>query len=369
MCEHEQHLCHVPRIAVGHTAYLAQLLHEVALRVQPAGRVGQDQVVAAGGGPLHGVEHNGGGIAALAAAHDVGPRTVGPRAELLGGRGPEGVGRGHDDRAPAVELLAGDLADGRGLAHAVDTHEEPHVGPAGLEAHRAVALGQKALQLGLEAVEQDLGISDALVGGRGAQVGEHPLGGRHTHVGTDQGLLELIPRLVVDLARPDGAQVAAERTPRLGEAVAEAGPDGGGGRRRPDGGAAPAGLVVHLGERVLDLGRQVVRWTRRAPRRARPPPRPPARRRPAPRAGGRSWHAVGRAAARARRPAAIGWTGRPSGRCPPGSARRPRRARSQVSLCGGAYWPPHRHPIRERVAKDRRLRPEKRPTRRRRPSR
>ena len=33
-----------------------------------------------------------------------------------------------------VELLAGDLADGSGLAHAVDADEEPHVGLAVLEA-------------------------------------------------------------------------------------------------------------------------------------------------------------------------------------------------------------------------------------------
>src|SRR5690606_24002330 len=108
------------RVAVGDTAHLAELLHEVGLRVEAPGRVGEHEVDAAGGGPLDGVEDHRARVAALGAADDVGAAALGPGLELLGGRGPERVAGGHHDRATALHLLATHLADRRRLAHAVD---------------------------------------------------------------------------------------------------------------------------------------------------------------------------------------------------------------------------------------------------------
>ena len=50
--EHQQHLGDVARVAVGHPPHLAQLLHQVGLGVEPAGGVGQHEVVPAGRRPL-----------------------------------------------------------------------------------------------------------------------------------------------------------------------------------------------------------------------------------------------------------------------------------------------------------------------------
>ena len=52
-----------------------------------------------------------------------------PRRELLDGRRAEGVGRAEDDLCPRAVELRRDLADGRGLAHAVDAHHQDHVRP------------------------------------------------------------------------------------------------------------------------------------------------------------------------------------------------------------------------------------------------
>jgi hypothetical protein len=54
--------------------------------------------------------------------------------ELLGGGGAERVARGHHHLVAGGHLALAELADGGGLAHAVDAHEQPHVGAAVVEA-------------------------------------------------------------------------------------------------------------------------------------------------------------------------------------------------------------------------------------------
>jgi len=58
----------------------------------------------------------------------------GPGLELLGRGGAEGVAGGEDDGPAGLGLALGELADGGGLADAVDAHEEPDVGGVGVEA-------------------------------------------------------------------------------------------------------------------------------------------------------------------------------------------------------------------------------------------
>jgi hypothetical protein len=104
-------------------------------------------------------------ITALSAPVEVGAGPVGPGLELLGGGGAERVAGGHHDGAAVSGLLGAELADGGGLADAVDAHEEPHVGrPLGarLEVDLAVQAGQAVLHLVLEGVEQRLGVGDLL---------------------------------------------------------------------------------------------------------------------------------------------------------------------------------------------------------------
>ena len=71
------------------------------------------------------------------------PDPLAPRLELVGGRGAEGVGRAEDDALAVAHERAGDLADRRRLAGAVDAHHQDDarapVVPVG--AQRAVHVG------------------------------------------------------------------------------------------------------------------------------------------------------------------------------------------------------------------------------------
>ena len=253
--EDEQHLGHVPRIAVGHPPHLAQLLHQVGLGVEAAGRVGQHQVVARAAARSTASKTTAEGSPPSL------PRTIsaagalGPHAELLGGRGPEGVARGHDDPAALGLLLAGDLADGGGLADAVDPDEQPHVGRARLVAQAAVAARQLVLELGLQPIQQHLGVGDRLGLGRGPQLVEDLAGGGHADVGPDERLLQLVPRL---RRRPSGTG----STPGTRPACPGPWPAGRGS------GAGPAAALDGGG--LLDLGRRLDPPPRAAARPAAP---------------------------------------------------------------------------------------------------
>src|SRR5205814_2730782 len=105
----------------GHAANLAQLFHEVRLRVQPPGRVGEYEIEVLRTGMLHRVEDDRARITALAAAHEIGSDALGPQTQLLGGRRAERVARGHHDRASLCDLTLPDFAAGRRLSHAFAT--------------------------------------------------------------------------------------------------------------------------------------------------------------------------------------------------------------------------------------------------------
>ena len=59
-------------------------------------------------------------------ANDVHPRPLGPDLQLVGGGGPEGIRRAEEDPLALLLQPGGQLADGGGLAHAVDADEQHH---------------------------------------------------------------------------------------------------------------------------------------------------------------------------------------------------------------------------------------------------
>ncbi len=123
------------------------------------GGVGQHEVGALGGRRFDGVEDDRRRVGALTAAHQLDARPLGPGAELLGGGGPEGVAGGHDDAVAVDRQPLGDLADGGGLADAVDADEQPDVGGVGVEAQRPLG-GQPGLELGGQGVAQPGAVGD-----------------------------------------------------------------------------------------------------------------------------------------------------------------------------------------------------------------
>jgi hypothetical protein len=183
--------------------------------VQAPGGVGDHQVDVAGGGPFDGVEHHRAGVTSLVAAHELGAGPLGPRGQLLGGGGAKRVRGGNEHGATVRPLLARHLADAGRLADSVDADEQPHVRAPGLtrlEVQVAVGTSEPRLHLGAQGVEELIRLGDLGALDLGAQPVEQVAGDAHSHVGPQQRLLEVIPRLVGDAASaPDAGEGAGER--------------------------------------------------------------------------------------------------------------------------------------------------------------
>ena len=130
--------CGAPGLRLAdHAADLLQLLHQVRLRGQAPGGVGDDDVAAARLAGDDGVEGDAGRIAAFladdldaaAAAFAAARRIVRrarPRPQLLARRGAKGVGRGEQHLLVRIDEVARQLADARRLAGAVDADHHDH---------------------------------------------------------------------------------------------------------------------------------------------------------------------------------------------------------------------------------------------------
>ena len=127
--EDEEHVVRAVRNDLADdVADLGQLVHQVNPVVQTAGRIDQYDISALRHGTANGVIRHGSGIGAHRLADDIHPCPVCPDLELVHRSGPEGV-RGTDDNLLALGAEGGSqLADGRGLAHAVDADHQYHIG-------------------------------------------------------------------------------------------------------------------------------------------------------------------------------------------------------------------------------------------------
>ena len=162
------------------------------------------------------------GSAPSCAAHDLAAGALGPQLELVGCRGTERVGRGEDDALPVGDLLGGELADGGGLADAVDADEHPHVDLAGdCVEHSIGILSEDARHLVTQQAEQRVGVGHVFDLGSVAHRTQQPLRRRHADIGEEQRFFELVPGVVVDLVPADRAQVAGERGAGPAEPIAQ----------------------------------------------------------------------------------------------------------------------------------------------------
>ena len=162
-------------------------------------------------GALDGLEGDGCRVLALLLrADDLGACPLRPGRELFDGGRPEGVRRSHDDGTTVAAQEACELADRGGLAHPVDTDDQYDRWPlaeleGGVEAHEAFfdALAQHPLQVG--------GIGRVVASDLGAQLGDDGVGEVRSEVGRDEGVLEVVPGVVVDgLLREHAAEGPGE---------------------------------------------------------------------------------------------------------------------------------------------------------------
>ena len=119
---------------------LAELVHQSGLVLQAAGGVDQDGVDALVDALLDRFERDAGRVAALGAADDLDTDALAPRGQLVDGGGAERVGRAERDGEVLGDQDPGDLADGGGLAGAVDTDHQDHAGLAVGAAHLQAAV-------------------------------------------------------------------------------------------------------------------------------------------------------------------------------------------------------------------------------------
>ena len=164
--------------------------------MQAAGGVHQDHVGLSGPGGVHGVKDHGGRVGPLPVLDDVHLCPVGPDGQLVGGSGPEGVSRGQKHPVPLVLQKVCQLADGSGLPHPVDPDHQDHRGLAGQVQARlshGKHLHQNLPQAGLHLLR----VLELALLHPAAQLLHRLHGGVHAHVGEDQGLFQLLEKLLV----------------------------------------------------------------------------------------------------------------------------------------------------------------------------
>ena len=129
-------------------------------------------------------------------ADDVHLRPVGPDGQLVGGGGAEGIPRSQQDPVALVLQEIRQLADGGGLAHAVDADHQDHGGlvrQVQVRGPHVQHLHQDLPQAGLDLLR----LLD-LVGLHPLPQGLHGLQGRvHAHVGEDEVFLQLLKKIFV----------------------------------------------------------------------------------------------------------------------------------------------------------------------------
>ncbi|CQA10835.1 Uncharacterised protein [Mycobacteroides abscessus] len=209
--QYQQHLVDI--CAAFHDALdLAELVHEAGLGVQSTGGVDDHHVGALPDTGIDGVEGDRGGVGTLGAPNHLRTDALPPGLELIGGGGTERVRRAQYHPAPVGDKHTRQLADRGGLAGAVHTDDEQH--------RRFVVVRQRldrSVKLGLQFVDQYLAQQRP-----GLRLGAHAArchltaqpvhdrgGNRGAEVGDQQGVLDLFPRFLVQVA---GAQ-QPEQTP------------------------------------------------------------------------------------------------------------------------------------------------------------
>jgi hypothetical protein len=205
-----------------------ELLHQVRLRVQAAGRVDEDDVPPAALGSGDRVVRDRGGVASFRRADEVGPGALRPDLELLVGGRAERICGGDEDRAAVLGKAVGELADRRRLAGAVDADDEYDArAVVHRERGRLAEQGRDLLHQCLRQVVDVTAPAEPL---------DEFVRRGHAHVGGDQCLLELLPRFVV--ARVKAPERQADRGACTAEGAAEP----------PE---EPPALVLGLGDPAL----------------------------------------------------------------------------------------------------------------------
>ena len=204
-----------------HPAHLGDLLHQMELGGQAAGRVGEYDIDPARARRGNGVEDHRRGIAALLCHHgDVVALT--PAHQLLARGGAEGVaGRQQHALAVGLEVLC-QLADRGGLARAIDPRDHDDEGRVGGHLERPLEWRDDGMQaVGERALELIGGLETLALPAR-TQAVDQVGGGLDPAIGHQQGGFQLFEEVFVDPAAAEQAgEAAAELLARTRQAGLE----------------------------------------------------------------------------------------------------------------------------------------------------
>ena len=200
--EHQQHLVRRPGVQARQHAFdLLELVHEMHLGVQTPGGVRDQDIDVARLRGLQAVVDHRGGLGARGLRHDGHAVAGGPGLELLARRGAKGVAGRQHHAAPLGQQPVRELADGGGLAGAVDPHHQDDIGlDAGIDDERPLHRRENLHHGGVQGPEQGIHVVEFLARHAPPQLVEDAGGGGHADVGGDQAGLEVVENLGVDLA-------------------------------------------------------------------------------------------------------------------------------------------------------------------------
>ena len=184
-------------LAFHNPAHLLEFFHEIALGLQAAGRIDDDDVDVARLRGCDAVVHDRGRVAPIAAADDFDLAALGPYRQLLGSRGAERIGR-YEHHAFALRRQgAPELSDGRRLAAAVDADHEDD-GRLVIEHEAGIGERQELPHVFLKARDGLVAAVPQLLPRDHPQAVEDLLRGWETEIGREQNLFELIPKFAVE---------------------------------------------------------------------------------------------------------------------------------------------------------------------------
>ena len=199
----QQHLVRCAGIqAREHALDLLELVHQMRLGMQPPGRIGDQHVDVPRPRRLQGIEYHRRRLRARLLGDDGHAIALRPDRQLLARRRPEGVARREHDAAALGEQPVRELADGGGLARAVDPHHQNDVGLDRRDRSMSGrSTGRQDVHHGLaQRGEQGIHIVELLARDPPAQLIENAPGRLHADIGGDEPRLEVVEDLGIDLA-------------------------------------------------------------------------------------------------------------------------------------------------------------------------
>ena len=169
-------------------------------------------------GGLDAVKDNGSGVCALVLADDGSAGTTCPDLQLVSCSGTEGIACHQQDLLALAHQLLGDLANGGGLADAVNADDQHHAGGGG-QVQGGVAHVQHLHQDVFQRLTGFFRGGQVLAADGLAQSFHSLDGGVDAQIRQDQALFQLVVKVVVDLSKTgeDAAQGVGQCVTGLGQ--------------------------------------------------------------------------------------------------------------------------------------------------------